>query len=96
MLNSDEAMLLKQELEAQKEDCDRRFDQGNKQFCEIMGKLDKLSESIEPVLDMQRDIIGVKRIGKGIQKFLLFVLSIPVIGTGIYGMVNWLIERLGH
>lgn len=48
-----------------------------------------LIEETRDVVQLYKDLQSVSRVGVGIQKFALWVLKWPLIGTGMYAAVTW-------
>ncbi len=81
--------------------CEERFNDGDEQFKQLIQAQQKNTDAISSLIEETREIVqlhkdiqGVTRIGKGIQMFLVWVIKWPLIGTGIYAMVNWILKHL--
>jgi len=99
MINSDEGKELEGRIAQLNEQTERRFDKGDEKFDKIIAAIgenadciNRLTEDVQPILELQRDIMGVGRVSKRVQKFGLYLASIPVIGAGLFQIYAFLIE----
>lgn len=53
----------------------------------------KLTASIEKLVQVQRDLEGVIRIGAGTQKLFLWLLKWGFIGAGLVSAAKWVLEH---
>ena len=54
--------------------------------------VNRLATSVEPMLDLQRDLQGTAKIGKSVQAFLLWLLKWGAIGAGIATAVKYILS----
>ena len=80
--------------------CEERFSNGDKQFKQLIQAQQKntdaissLIEETREVVQLHKDIQGVTRLGKGLQAFLAWVVKWPLVGTGLYAMITWVLSH---
>lgn len=56
--------------------------------------LNLVVEETSGLVQLSKDWQGAARIGSGIQKFGIWLLKWPLIGTGLYTGFNWIVEHL--
>lgn len=81
--------------------CEERFNAGDDQLKQLITAQQKNTDAISlliaetrEIVQLHKDIQGVTRIGKGVQSFLTWVVKWPLIGAGLYAMINWTIRHL--
>lgn len=81
--------------------CEERFTSGDKQFKELIDAQQKNTEAIALLIKETRDIVQLHkdiqatfRISNGVQLFLSWVLKWPLIGTGLYAAISWIVKHI--
>ena len=105
---SDEMLFqMKDDLENHIQHCNEQFDKGTAQFEELAvamktftdtqtklnTELTKLTEATTGVIQLEKDVQSVIRIGKGTQNFFLWLIKWPLIATGLYTAYAWMISH---
>lgn len=93
---SDDFTMLNQRLTEHITDCNARFDEGSRQFQELIQctqanteATNRLVTETTEVVQLYKDLQGVVRIGVVAQKFGVWVIKWPLIGVGIVGIIKW-------
>lgn len=80
--------------------CEDRFNAGDEKFERLITAQQKntdaiasLIEETREVVQLHKDIQGVTRMGKKLQSFMIWVVKWPLIGTGVVGIINWVMKQ---
>jgi len=96
---------MSHKLDTHIEHCDRQFEQGNLQFekltkciesntdaqTEYLQQLTKLADATTGAVQLEKDVKAVIKVGRGTQRFLLWIIKWPLILTGLMGVYQWFI-----
>jgi hypothetical protein len=81
--------------------CENRFNDNDEKFQHLINAqqnntaaISSLIEETRAIVQLHKDIQGVKRLGEGLQTFLAWVVKWPLIGTGLYAMIMWVVKYL--
>jgi|TARA_R110000782_G_scaffold41506_1_gene95066 septal ring factor EnvC (AmiA/AmiB activator) len=72
---------------------DDKFNVLSEQLAHNTYALNQLTEMTEGVVGFYKDAEATIRMGGNLQRFLTWVIKIPIIGLGLYTVVKWLIEN---
>ena len=72
-----------------------KFDQMIAIITENTISINKLAESTQQIVDLQRDLKGVVRIGSGLKNFLVWVAKFGVVGAAIVAATNEILKHFG-
>ena len=100
MLDQTDVQILHQRIdgvEMRLDEFDNKFDHDIDRLIKaIEGNAEciaKVGEDLKPILELQRDIIGVGRVSKKVQKIGLYIASIPVIGAALFQIYSFIVEH---
>ena len=72
---------------------DDKFSLLSEQLAHNTYAVNQLTEMTEGVVGFYKDAEATIRMGGNLQRFLTWVIKIPIIGLGLYTVVKWLIEN---
>lgn len=78
----------------------------DKDFQELKGQVDRLVDLVEAnireieelktetrsAVELTRDLQGAARIGVRVQKFVRWLVGVPLVGVGAYNIIMWGVE----
>lgn len=87
---------LSEDFYSHRTEAEGRWGREDKRYEQLMESIERNTESVgklveetRAVVQLHRDVEGVKRVGTQIQKFALWVAKWPVIGAGLYAIYEW-------
>ena len=103
--SDDMLFQMSHKLDAHIEHCDEQFERGITQFKELANCIEsnnnsqttliesitKLTDATAGVVQLEKDVKSVVKVGKGAQNFLLWVIKWPLIATGLVATYQWVI-----
>lgn len=87
---------LQLEMENHVDYCERRFKERDSQFDQMMQSqtesikaINELTLATKDMIETYNHIKGAVVIGQSIQRFGLWLIKWPLIGAGIYALIQW-------
>jgi chromosome segregation ATPase len=59
----------------------------------LIESFNKVNQETAGIRQVWQDLQGTIRIGSAVRKFLLWLVGLPVIGTGLYNMIMYVIQH---
>lgn len=92
---------LSQKLEEHIDMCQQRFDEGDAEFLAVKKCIEENTEAVRRVEENTDEIIsawnnikGATSVGIAVQKFGVWLVKWPLIGTGLYAIWKWFLDTL--
>jgi len=81
--------------------CEERFNDGDRQFGQLIQAQQRNTEAISLLIDetraivqLHRDFQGVARVGVGAQKLVVWLAKLGFVGISLAAIINWLANFL--